>query len=473
MSLVAASKASKSSIKLRASSGSCVSVATVTAAGAGDVGDATCGISTGHASGEIIIDTATASAQELWYSVVGTPIDPDNSDPLAQRGDYTTASGTLTFQDQERISTATVQINDDYIYDYVDEKFNVTRSNIQQYNSLTLNMLGLGDIESSQMTVTDNGDASTFGFKHTYYEQREELYNRTVTVTCSWPWHGNITMDYTTGDVDVVDSFDYDQTAGNLTFLSSVQTQTIVDPINDDTVYEYADEQFNPTTLSNLWYHGIAARSLPMDSDSSTLGHIIDDGDGGTLSFKPISCTIVEGDGVDVTATLTVTRIGHVSKNFTVEEYSQDSYNTTDCTSTAEDDYQSTTGTLTFGDRVVKRTFTMIVRDGHFFEYPNEFVCFATDNVKYEHTASGVDKAIGMTGDAVTQIILDQDAAYLSSVGDLAWLPYIQQSDWNASLLIEDDGDAGTLLFSNEGFTVAETSLASRTYESNTNHLCV
>ena len=96
MSLVAASKASKSSMKIRASCVACVSVAMATAAGAGDVGDATCGIFTGHASGEITIDTATASAQELWYSVVGTPIDPDNSDPLAERGDYTTANPTAS-----------------------------------------------------------------------------------------------------------------------------------------------------------------------------------------------------------------------------------------------------------------------------------------------------------------------------------------------------------------------------------------
>ena len=93
-----------------------------------------------------------------------------------QRADYLADHGTITFVDQERVKTITVTVHDDYIYEYPDESFNVTLSNLR-YSGLALESnpnFHIGSIPSTQVVIQDNGDAGTLYFKRVHYEQREE-----------------------------------------------------------------------------------------------------------------------------------------------------------------------------------------------------------------------------------------------------------------------------------------------------------
>jgi hypothetical protein len=250
----------------------------------------------GHASGDLtavwttVNGTASDYPQVLNYSD-SNPLYP-NASTLPQLSDYVTTGGTIVFHDQERAKTLTVAINDDSIYEYPDEVFDVVLFNVR-YLGLKLPTVTLGAISKTSVTIRDNGDAGTISFAGTYYEQREHMLNRTVTVTRSAPWHGNITVDYATVNGVALAGQDYDATQGTLVFGSGVKTQTVVVAITDDTVYEYPDETFQ-VVLSDVKYNDEAVYSVHLDEPLNATVKIIDDGDAGTFHFNETQYSVVK-----------------------------------------------------------------------------------------------------------------------------------------------------------------------------------
>ncbi|WP_339728454.1 Calx-beta domain-containing protein, partial [uncultured Gimesia sp.] len=161
--------------------------------------------------------------------------------------DYSTMSGTLTFNPGEQSKTIMVPlINDLDIVEGI-ESFFVNLSNIQanganitfvdDQGEVTIEDDEVANISIDDMTVNENGVTAT------------------LTVSLDQPITTTVTVDYATQDQLALDPEDYTAQTGTLTFDPDIQTQTIViDIINDLDIVEGIESFF--VNLSNIQANG-------------------------------------------------------------------------------------------------------------------------------------------------------------------------------------------------------------------------
>jgi len=144
--------------------------------------------------------------------------------------DYTTTSGSLTFNPGDSSKTFTVAILEDEV-----EEGNET---------VTLNLAhasnaNIGSNNPATLTILDSGpDQMTVGFSSTTYTVPEDAGTAAITVTLNTTSEQPVTVDYGTSDNTAVAGSDYTTTSGTLTFTPGVVIQTFTVPITDDTQYE-------------------------------------------------------------------------------------------------------------------------------------------------------------------------------------------------------------------------------------------
>jgi hypothetical protein len=187
-------------------------------------------------------------------------------------------------------------------------------------------------------------------------------YPRTVTGTNA------ITVHYATADGTAVAGSDYTATSGTLTFLPSnidganpnyptgvgETSKTITVPINPDAL-----DEFDETFVLNL-SDATGADIL----DGTGQATIVDDDGPPSLAINDIS--INEGDAGTTAATFTVSLSAASGKTITVN------YATADGTATtADNDYQGLSGSLTFAPGETSKTVTVSVNGDTAFE-PSE-----------------------------------------------------------------------------------------------------
>ncbi|KAF0204274.1 MAG: hypothetical protein FD170_592 [Bacteroidetes bacterium] len=266
----------------------------------------------------------------------------DNTATIAD-GDYISVAGTLVFSAGQTSRTIIVPINGDTKVE-ANETIYMNLSNLSNGGfavTLTDNQ-GVGTItndDAANITINDvtanEGNSGTTSY--------------TFTVSMSATSDAAVTVDYatangtaTTGDVDYTAI-----TATTLTFAAGETSKTITVLVNGDTKVEN-NETFT-VGLSNLVNNG---RNVSITGASGT-GTITND-DSATLSIDDV--TLAEGNSGTTSFIFTVSLSAASDAAVTVE------YSTSNGTATTADgDYVTATGTLTFTAGVTSQTITVSV----------------------------------------------------------------------------------------------------------------
>ena len=322
----------------------------------------------GGTDGEVTVDFTTVASGDATANV-----------------DFTTTSGTLTFDDGQASKTIEVDILDDSLID-PDETFSVVISNP-----------GGGAILSTikptttVVTIVDDENPGTLAFTSSIEEVNEDAGTVTLTVFRDGGTDGVVTVVYATSGGTATEDQDYTGQTGALTFADGVDSQSITVDITDDIFIE-SNETF-VVTLSSI------TGGAQLGSPASVTVTIVEDDVPGELAFSTDTATVSEDGGF---ITLTVTRTNGNDGVVTVN------YQTVDGTgangAVAGTDYESTSGTLTFGNGVESETITVPITNNTTINPDKVF--------SVELSGVGGGASIG-TPDTVNVTILEDDIELL------------------------------------------------------------
>lgn len=269
--------------------------------------------------------------------------------------DYQTNNGTLTFNPGDLTKTITVLVNGDTL-DEPAETFFVNLSNVS--NAVILE-------NQAQGTITDNDPAPSLSINDvSTVEGDSGTTNATFTVSLSAVSGRTVTVNYATADNTATAGSDYQPASGTLSFNPGETSKTISVTINGDTAFEP-----NESFLVNL--SGATNTSI---SDSQGVGTITnDDPTPPAPTFFIDDLSITEGDSGTSIATFKVT-LSQASGNVVTVDFA-----TADHTATSASDYQSTSGTLTFGISETSKTFSVTINGDNLVEPDETFVMNLTN----------------------------------------------------------------------------------------------
>lgn len=267
--------------------------------------------------------------------------------------DYQSASGTVTFNPGETQKTITVLVNGDTTPE-PDETFTVNLSNPS--NATISKASGTGTIQDDDSAATLSIDDVTMA------EGDSGTKNFVFTVTKSGTTSRTVTVNYATqdgtahatagGPGPLATTGDYQSTSGTKTFAPGDTTMQITVVVNGDTANE-GDEQFY-VKLS-----GATNATVTNDTGTGTIQN-----DDATLSINDVSAA--EGNSGTTSFTFDVTLNGSTSLPVMVN------YATADGTATvANNDYNATSGTLTFSPGETRKQITVQV-NGDVVNEPDE-----------------------------------------------------------------------------------------------------
>lgn len=246
-------------------------------------------------------------------------------------GDFTTTTGTLTFNPGDTTKTISVPIVGDLV-DEANENFAVDLSNA--VNATITDATGIG-------TIIDNEGPNVTINDVTVTEGNSGTTNATFTVTLSATSPQEIFVTFATA-TNTAGSGDFTTQTGTLTFAPGETSKTITIAVTGDTVDE-TDESFF-VNLSNA--NGATI------TDAQGVGTITDD-DGPNITINDVSVT--EGNSGQTNATFTVTLSAASPQQVTV------AFATANGSATAGSDYTTTSGTLTFAPGETTKTISVPV----------------------------------------------------------------------------------------------------------------
>ena len=252
--------------------------------------------------------------------------------------DYTSKAGTLTFAAGVISQTITIATTSDTAVESA-KAFTVVLS--------TPAGATLGATTTATVTINDNDAFGTLQFASAAYTVNEGL-SASLVVTRTGGNAGPVTVAYQTtdggggGNAATGGGIDYTTTAGVLTFLNGVVSQTIVVPTKADTFLE-GPESFTVTLSAPGGGAGLG-------TTAATVVTIVDD-ETPRLQFAVASYTVAEATG---SVTLTVQRLGPTTTQNTVQ------YSLAGVTAIGGGvDFDSTGGTLTFAPGIASRTIVV------------------------------------------------------------------------------------------------------------------
>lgn len=276
----------------------------------------------------------------------------DGSAVAAQ--DYSSVSGTVTFNAGETQKQIAVRITNDALLENP-ENFFVDLSNPTNA-SVTPN--------GATATVTiadDDSQTSTIQFNTDNYSVNENGNAVTLMVFRSGGTGLTASVNYATSNGSAIAGSDYTATSGTLTFNPGETQKTITVAISDDALVEG-----NETFAVNLT--GPSAGAALGSPSTSTVTIVDNDGGSSTVQFNPIAYSGTETPGNStVTLTITANRLGDPSATITVR------YATSDGSATAGSDYAATSGSVTFGPGETQKTVTVTILDDALVENPENF----------------------------------------------------------------------------------------------------
>ncbi|HET7008896.1 MAG TPA: Calx-beta domain-containing protein, partial [Candidatus Binatia bacterium] len=265
-------------------------------------------------------------------------VDYATSNGTATAGsDYTSTSGTLTFNARESSKTFPVSIAND-TYDENDETVNLTLTN-------PTGGAVLGSQSSATLTITEDDIGGVLQFSAAAYSVNETGGSITITVSRSGGSASNVAVAYATGNGSASAGSDYTATSGTLTFGAGETSKTFAVPIANDGLAE-GNETIN-LSLSN------PTGGATLGALAAAVLTIVDDEI--AINFSSANFTVAESSK---TATINLSRSGPTTAAVSVD------YATSDGTATAGADYSSRTGTIIFAAGQANRTFTIpIIND--------------------------------------------------------------------------------------------------------------
>jgi len=262
--------------------------------------------------------------------------------------DYTSTSGTLTFNDGETSKPINVPIIDDNTPEG-NESFTLSLSNPTGGavpGNITSATFFIQDNELPTLSINDvsqsEGNSGTTAFS--------------FTVTSSNVITNNVDVSFATANGTATAGSDYQATNGVLTIPAGQTTKTITVTVSGDATQE-PDETFF-VNLSNS--------SNATISKTQGIGTIINDDNPGapTVQFSSTSYSVQE----DLTAlTVTVTRSGDMSGSASVN------YASVDGTATQKGDFELALGTLNFAPGDASKTFQVLINEDMYVEGSENF----------------------------------------------------------------------------------------------------
>jgi uncharacterized repeat protein (TIGR01451 family) len=277
----------------------------------------------------------------------------------AAGSDYQTNSGMVTFNPGETSKPITVLVNGDTL-DEASETFFVNLS--VPVNAVLLDSQGQG-------TITDNDPAPTISITDvSNFEGDSGTTAFSFDVTLSTPSGQTVTVNYATADNSATAPSDYQSTSGTLTFNPSVTTQTVTVQVNGDTTFE-PDETFfvnlsgatNATILDSQGQGAINNdEAAPVTPTFFITNVSVTEGNSGTtnavfdVSLTPASGVVVQVDYMTVNGSATV----------------------------AGNDYQPTSGTLTFNPGDGPKQITVLVNGDTLVEPDETFTVHLSNATK-------------------------------------------------------------------------------------------
>jgi len=310
-------------------------------------------------------------------------------------GDYVSTSGTITFAPGETSKTITVTINGDTVKE-PNETFTVALTG--PANTVfdgTNNGIATGTI------LNDDGPHITFVDKQVSVTEGNSGTTPVLfTVNIGTADTSPVTVAYHTQDGTANAGSDYTAVSGTLTFNpGDPLTQVVTVLVNGDLLNE-ADETF---TLE---------LSSPSDAtlvDSSATATITNDDAPPALSFESSSVSHLEGNSGTTQYLFTVNLSAASGQPVTVQ------YQTANGTALTQDnDYQGTSGTLTFAAGTTSQVITVLV-NGDTKSEANETFSLNLFNSTNASNAITVDTQISATG-----TITDDDVAPTISIVDIS-----------------------------------------------------
>jgi hypothetical protein len=240
-------------------------------------------------------------------------------------GDYQTNSGTLTFNPGDTTRSINVLVNGDTL-DEANETFFVNLTNPS--NAVIVDAQGLG-------TITDNDPQPTLSINDVSVAEGDSgTTAMNFIVTLSTPSGQVVTVNYATADNTATTPSDYQSASGTVTFNPGETAKPVTVTVNGDTDFEQ-----NETLFVNL--SGATNATISDNQGTGTITN--DDAAPPTPTFFINDVTVVEGNAGSVTANFAVTLTPASTQQTTVD------FATANGTASSSSDYQSSTGTLTFG----------------------------------------------------------------------------------------------------------------------------
>jgi Ca2+-binding RTX toxin-like protein len=274
-------------------------------------------------------------------------VDYTTTDDIATNpDDYTTQTGTLTFEVGETTKEISIPIIDDTLVEG-DEIFFVDLANPTNA-TLTNNQ--------AQVTITDN-DTANIEITIDDVSVSEGVNSRTaiVTVKINQESAEIVTVDYTTVDNSATSPNDYTSKSGTLTFEPGETTKEIPITIVDDRI-----DETNETFFVNL-----SNATIATISDEQAIVTILDDDE----PVPPPQITINDASVYEAAGVVLLTV--SLSKE-SVDSVSVD-YTTVNDTAKSPEDYTATRGTITFEPGETTKEIEIPIIDDTLKDNPEDF----------------------------------------------------------------------------------------------------
>jgi len=308
-------------------------------------------------------------------------------DGTAKAGsDYTTTTGTLTFNPGETTRQIEVPVTGD-ILNEADETLTVALSEPQNTQlsataaTATLTLLNddaVPGLSIAGLSITEGNSGTS---------------NATVAVTLTPASGQTVTVNYATAEGTATAGKDYTAQSGSLTFNPGETVKTVTIPVMGDNLNEI-DETLS-ITLSN-------ARNAIVDTASGTASLILKNDDPAPV-LSVTGTSLNEGQGDTATATITASLSAASAQTVTV------SYATAAGTARENEDYLPLSGQLVFTPGETSKTLDITV-NGDKLNEADETFTLALTNPQNASLTAPADKA--------TLTIKNDDATPVLSIAD-------------------------------------------------------
>lgn len=294
--------------------------------------------------------TATITAVLSGASGNVVSVDYNTLNGTAGSADYTSTSGTLTFQPGDLEETFTVAITEDLV-DETDETVILQLSN----------PVNAGAGADATLTIVDNDQAPVASFTGDPFSVTESVGTTTITVSLSAASEQTVSIDFATEAGTATPAVDYTPASGTLTFLPGETEQSF-----DVTVI--ADDIDEPDETVEL----VLSNPVNCISGPEATLTLLDDDDEPVLSFSVATYDVDEYAGtVTVTVDLSRESAYEVSVVYHAEAGTASS-----------SDFTPVTGTLTFVPGDLQETFTVNIMDDLLDEGDETVILSLTDPVQ-------------------------------------------------------------------------------------------